>query len=97
MKRLYKDNLISNRELPVSVDIANDVTFLHGALRAAQNSRALVRDKIINDIIEVLECEADEIEFLFKHEPQNDQEIFDFPDDERLRFVMRNNFLDAAE
>ncbi len=83
---------------PQSAILSNDVTFIVGAIRAAKNSPPHIRHKVISDIVDVIGCKPDDLEFLFV--PQNDNEChehFDFPNSARRRQVIRDNELDAAE
>ncbi len=85
--------------LPVAQRRTADVLFLSGALKAAKNTSPDIRKKILTDIISHTEYSETELSFLFSDIPQeaHDPKIYDFPDSERRRQVIRANRLDAAE
>lgn len=83
---------------PVSFEPAADVVFITGGLKAALHSQNHIRDNVLGDVSEALNCTPEDLNFLFEDgENREDDTIFDFPDEDRRRKVMRDNFLDAAE
>lgn len=76
-----------------------DVAFVTGGLKAALHSHNAVRKNVMSDVSRVLNCDPQELDFLFGETAatSNDNDVFDFPDSHRRRRVIRNNFLDAAE
>ena len=85
--------------VPLQSDPAADVVFIAGGLKAALNCLKPVRKSVISDVSKALNCEPEDLEFLFTDsaDAKVDLTIFDFPDSERRRQIIRNNFLDAAE
>ena len=98
MKTVF-ENRPPRQLAPVTQDASADVVFISGGLKAAKNSRKLVRSNVLDDVSEALNCQPEELSFLFDSESTiaSDSEIFDFPDSERRRTVIRNNQLDMAE
>lgn len=84
---------------PVDQRASAEVVFISGGIKAAMNTPHAVRQKIMSDVSEALNCTSAELAFLFSGcEPQiDDTSIYDFPDSERRRRVIRENRLDAAE
>lgn len=75
-----------------------DVMFMSGALKAAQNSPPEIRAKILSDVQAFTNIAASEVAFMFdQNSDNNDHSVFDMPDSERRRQIIRDNFLDAAE
>lgn len=83
---------------PEHVALSADVMFLTGALKAAKNTPPRIREKVLMDIQAIMKCSAEELEFMFSaHNDNSDHSVYDFPDSERRRMIIRNNNLDAAE
>lgn len=84
---------------PVDARENAEVVFVSGGLKAAMNTPPSVRQKIIHDVSEALNCSPLELEFLFSGTGTDADEasIYDFPDSERRRRIIRDNRLDAAE
>ena len=83
---------------PVVKAHSADVVFMAGALRAAKNSPPAIREKILADLQDHVDYDASELAFLFDGETDhNDHALYDFPDSERRRKIIRDNRLDAAE
>lgn len=73
--------------------------FVRACLRVAMYSKGAVRDKVIAEACEVLECSPEELEFLMGHtlSVEGENQIFDFPDSERRRQALDAQNLMAAE
>lgn len=83
---------------PVVPETNADVMFMSGALKAAQNSPPEIRAKILSDVQAFTNIAASEVAFMFDPESDNnDHSVFDMPDSERRRQIIRDNLLDAAE
>lgn len=84
---------------PVDQRASAEVVFITGGIKAAMNTSPSVRNKIVKDVSEVLNCTPLELEFLFGGTEADADEatIYDFPDSERRRRIIRENRLDAAE
>ncbi len=80
-------------------DASADVVFISGGLKAAMNTRSTVRDNILGDVCQALNCKPEALDFLFEGggKLDDDEADFDFPDAERRRKIIRDNHLDAAE
>ncbi len=85
--------------MPVQADASADVVFISGGLKAAQNSRSAIRNSVLGDVSKALNCQPEDLSFLFDNSKSTDSDfdVFDFPDAERRRMVIRNNRLDVAE
>lgn len=81
---------------PVSSETTSEMLFIQGGLRAARNSPPSIRETVMNDLSHIMGCSTESLEFLFGSD-QDDKSIYDFPDSERRRQVIRDNKLDAAE
>ncbi len=86
-------------ERPVDLGASAEVVFVSGGIKAAMNTPPAMRQKIIQDVSEALNCEPLDLEFLFSPQKAETDEasIYDFPDSERRRQIIRSNQLDAAE
>lgn len=92
------DNQPEGHNDPVDNDMAAEVMFIQGAIRAARNVKPELREKLMRDLSMALACSPAELEFLFEQgEDIDPRELYDFPDSERRRRVIRENRLDAAE
>lgn len=97
--KLPFENGTRRKGRPVEQAATAESVFISGGLKAAMNTPPAVRRKIMKDISAALECDPVELEFLFSQSPTplNDAAVYDFPDAERRRSVIRENRLDAAE
>lgn len=87
-----------NTTKPVVNEPSADVMFMSGALKAAQNSPPEIRAKILSDVQAFTNIAASEVAFMFDlNSDNNDHSVFDMPDSERRRQIIRDNLLDAAE
>lgn len=89
----------ARRACALTADPSADVKFILGGLKAAQNSQRSVRENVMIDVSKALNCDPKDLDFLFagSHESDSHASIFDFPDSERRRSIIRNNVVDAAE
>ena len=92
------ENAVRDTELEIKAKSA-DVQFLSGALRAAKYASPKIRQKVLSEITDRLDCSAEELAFMFDgaKNDNSDNRAYDFPDSERRRKFIRDNFLDAAE
>lgn len=98
MKNPYR-KLAKRKPVPMRPEPAADVVFVVGGLKAAFHSQKTVRNNVMSDVSKVLNCDPGELDFLFGHDSHSGAEldVFDFPDSDRRRQVIRKNHLDAAE
>ena len=97
MKNLFKDDAPVSVK-PVETGNAADVTFVAAGIKAAQNLPRKHRRSVVIDVCQALRCKPHDLEFLFDAANDDDDEtVYDFPDSERRRMVIRYNNLDAAE
>ena len=83
---------------PTDQSASADVAFVSAGLVAAFHTKKTVRETILSDVSNALNCKSEDLEFLFSDEQDDDSSAdFDFPDAERRRRVMRENRMDAAE
>ncbi len=82
----------------VTREASADVMFVAGAMRAAKHASPEVRAKILADVQALTQTPGEHLDFMFATDnDNNDHSVFDMPDSERRRQIIRNNFLDAAE
>ena len=96
MKNLFKKGEPVNVG-PVESGKAAEVAFVAAGIKAAQNSRLATRQSVVSDVCQALSCQPNDLEFLFGAANDDDETVYDFPDSERRRMVIRYNNLDAAE
>lgn len=97
MTKLFKD-AAPRKVNPVDAQQNADVNFIAAGLKAARNSRNDIRATVLDDVSKALDCTPEDLSFLFKGVPEDeDVTIYDFPDSERRRQVIAYNNLDAAE
>ena len=98
MPKIFNDISGGRKSKPEVLRLSDDVLFLSGAVRAAQNVPDHLRAKILWDIQDVLNCSDGELDFLFgTANDMSDVNVFDLPNAERRRSIIRYNLLDAAE
>lgn len=96
-KNMFLSDQADEQE-PISRKPSADVLFMSGAIRAAQNSSPVIRQKILQDISRHVDVSPQSLEFMFTSEHNNsDRAVFDFPDSQRRRKIILENYLDAAE
>lgn len=96
-KKIYFTGQGEEQE-PILEKPSADVLFMSGAIRAAQNSSPVIREKILQDISLHMDASPESLEFMFTSDNNNnDHTVFDFPDSERRRKCIQDNLLDAAE
>lgn len=82
----------------VVTEASADVMFVAGAMRAAKHTSPEVRAKILEDVQAFTQTPPEHLGFMFATDnDNNDHAVFDMPDAERRRQIIRDNFLDAAE
>ena len=82
----------------VATEASADVMFVAGAMRAAKFASPEIRAKILADVQAFTQTPSERLDFMFATDnDNNDHAIFDMPDSERRRQIIKNNFLDAAE
>jgi len=86
--RLMIDNSSPEDVAPQAMHPSAD--FVQAAIRTAKHSRHKTRTKIIADVCEVLDCQKEELDFLFTR--QTPHINFDLPGYRR-----ESTFLEAAE
>lgn len=79
-----------------------EFSFISACLKVAYNSVGTTREKVTQEVAEILECEIESLDFLFTDRPVrgSDDEVFDFPDSERRRAALAarsESLLYAAE
>jgi len=98
MKRIRFNREFQQEPKPAETERDADIVFLVGAINAAQNASPKVREKILADVQQYTQTSAKELSFLFAEDNNNDDNsVFDMPNAERRRMIIRNNLLDAAE
>ncbi len=96
MNKLFRRTSID--DAPISNPASSDVVFIAGGLKAAKNCPEIHRQKVLHDVSQVLQCTPQDLNFLFDAQgDEPDNSIYDFPDSERRRQVLRHNGLLAAE
>jgi len=96
-KEVFETGAITEPKVVRSESNAETV-FMAGAVRAAQNSPPEIRNRILSDIQTYTDTPASQLDFMFGSDnDNNDHAVFDMPDSERRRKIIKENFLDAAE
>lgn len=98
MKDIFKQSVPRDGD-PADAETSADVAFVSGGLKAALYTKNSVRETILNDVSQALNCDAEDLTFLFEssNDTESDNNIYDFPDADRRRRVIRENHLNAAE
>ncbi len=98
MTKIRFNSEVRNELNAVETELDADIVFLMGAIKAAQNASPTVREKILSDVQQHTKTTAEELRFLFAADNNNDDHsVFDMPNAERRRMIIRHNLLDAAE
>lgn len=98
MKHIFKQSVPRNGN-PADAKISADVAFVTGGIKAAFHTKNAVRETILDDVSQALNCSSEDLAFLFENNDASETEsnVFDFPDADRRRWVIRENQLNAAE
>lgn len=98
MRKVFETTGKKDMVTPMVPARSPESLLVEGAVRAAKHSTAAVKQKILSDIAPVLGCRPNDLEFLFSSQNDNsNHEWYDFPDAERRRKIIRDNYPDAAE
>lgn len=85
-----------------TVETPAEFSFIKACLKVAYNSVGTTREKVTNEVAELLECDVESLDFLFNDRPNRtaDNDVFDFPDSARRRAALASMVscsLNAAE
>lgn len=80
------DNIAEFETLETSAEFS----FISACLKVAYNSVGTTRDKVTEEVAQLLECDVESLDFLFQENPsrRSDDEVFDFPDSARRRAAL---------
>ncbi len=72
------------------VEMSPEFSFISACLKVAFNSVGTTREKVTNEVADLLECDITDLDFMFNDRSTNmsDNEVFDFPDSERRRAAL---------
>lgn len=70
-----------------TAETSAEFNFISACLKVAYNSVGTTREKVTQEVADLLECNIEDLNFMFNDRPSraSENEIFDFPDSERRR------------